>query len=67
LTLLLAMKFTDFKQKDVENKLVEVQEKVALVEQTMEQRETELPKKLMATMVPLAKAVKALNQQVGIQ
>ncbi len=67
LTLLIAMKFTDYRQKDIETKLGVMQEQVALVEKTMEQRETELPKKLVATMVPLAKAVKVLNQQVGIQ
>jgi len=67
LTLLIAMKFTDYKQKDIEAKLGVMQDQVALVEKTMEQRETELPKKLVATMVPLAKAVKVLNQQVGIQ
>jgi len=67
LTLLIAMKFTDYRQKDIEAKLGVMKEQVALVEKTMEQRETELPKKLVATMVPLAKAVKVLNQQVGIQ
>lgn len=67
LTLLVAMKFTDYRQKDIEAKLGVMQEQVTLVEKTMEQRETELPKKLVATMVPLAKAVKLLNQQVGIQ
>jgi len=67
LTLLIAMKFTDYRQKDIEAKLGVMQEQVTLVEKTMEQRETELPKKLVATMVPLAKAVKVLNQQVGIQ
>ena len=67
LTLLIAMKFTDYRQKDIENKLGAIQEKVSLVEKIMDQRETELRKKLVATMVPLAKAVKALNQQVGIQ
>jgi hypothetical protein len=67
LTLLIAMKFTDYRQKDIEAKLGVMQEQVTLVEKTMEQRETELPKKLVATMVPLAKAVKLLNQQVGIQ
>ena len=67
LTLLLAMKFTDYKQKNIESKVTAVQEQMALVEKTMDQRETEPPKKLVATMVPLAKAVKVLNQQVGIQ
>tara|TARA_B100001094_G_scaffold126660_1_gene122750 strand:+ start:2102 stop:2329 length:228 start_codon:yes stop_codon:yes gene_type:complete len=67
LTLLIAMKFTDYRQKNIENKLGAMQEKIVLVEKTMDQREIELPKKLVATMVPLAKAVKLLNQQVGIQ
>ena len=67
LTLLIAMKFTDYKQKEVESKLGVIQEKVTLVEKTMDQREAELPKKLVATMVPLAKEVKKLKQEVGIQ
>ena len=67
LTLLIAMKFTDYKQKDVESKLSVIQKKVTLVEKTMDQREDELPKKLVATMVPLAKEVKKLKQEVGIQ
>ena len=67
LTLLLAMKFTDYKQKNIESKVTAVQEQMALVEKKMDQRGTELPKRLVATMVPLAKAVKVLNQQVGIQ
>ena len=67
LTLLIAMKFTDYKQKDVESKLSVIQEKVTLVEKRMYQREAELPKKLVATMVPLAKEVKKLKQEVGIQ
>ena len=40
---------------------------MTLVEKTMDQREAELPKKLVATMVPLAKEVKKLKQEVGIQ
>jgi hypothetical protein len=32
----------------------------------LEERETELPKKLVATMVPLAKEVKKLKEEVGI-
>ena len=67
LTLLIAMKFTDLKNRNIGNKLSDMQEKIVLVEKTMDQREAELPKKLVATMVPLAKAIKVLNQQVGIQ
>ena len=66
LTLLLAFKFTDMKQKEIQSKLNATQEKIELVEKVLEQRETELPKKLVATMVPLAKEVKKLKQEVGI-
>ena len=67
LTLLIAMKFTDYKQKDVESKLSVIQEKVTLVEKTMDQREAELTKKLVATMEKKEKEVKKLKQEVGIQ
>ncbi len=66
-TLLLAFKFTDMKQKEIKSKLSDTQEKIELVEKLLEQREADLPKKLVATMVPLAKEIKKLKQEVGIQ
>jgi len=59
LALLLGMKFTDLKCKQKDAKITELEEKLSLVE-------TETPKKLMATLMPVAKAVQKLNQQVGL-
>ena len=66
ITLLVAIKFTDVKVKKLEKHLATAQEQVELVKKDLEVHEAELPKKVMATVVPLAKAVKTLNQQVGI-
>ena len=59
LALLLGMKFTDYKTKEKETQITELQTKIELLE-------NELPKKMMATLVPVAKAVQKLNQQVGL-
>ena len=55
----LGMKFTDYKTKNKDAKIAELESKVALIE-------TETPKKLMATLMPVAKAVQKLNQEVGL-
>jgi len=59
LALLLGMKFTDLKSKEKNAKIVELETKIALIE-------TETPKKMMATLIPVAKAVQKLNQEVGL-
>ena len=59
LALLLGMKFTDYKTKEKESKITQLEEKITLLE-------TETPKKLMATLMPVAKAVQKLNQEVGL-
>ena len=59
LALLLGMKFTDFKTKEKDAKIVELEAKIELIE-------TETPKKLMATMIPVAKAVQKINQEIGL-
>lgn len=66
ITLLLAMKFTDWKSKQLEERVTSAQQQVELVKKDIEVRDAELPKKVMATVVPLAQAVKTLNQQVGL-
>ena len=66
LSLLLAMKFGAIKDKKREEELVSLREKVELLEKVTNERETELPKKVMATILPVAKAVQKLNQQVGL-
>jgi len=59
LSLLIALKFGDMKNKEQEAKIVALQAQIELLE-------NELPKKVMATMLPVAKAVQKLNQQVGL-
>ncbi len=59
LALLLGMKFTDYKSKEKDTKITELETKLSLIE-------TETPKKMMATLIPVAKAVQKLNQQVGL-
>ncbi len=59
LALLLGMKFTDIKSKEKDAKITELESKIAVME-------TETPKKLMATLMPVAKAVQKLNQEVGL-
>jgi len=59
LSLLIALKFGDIKNKEQEAKIAALQAQIELLE-------NELPKKVMATMLPVAKAVQKLNQQVGL-
>ena len=59
LSLLIALKFGDMKDKEREKEIATLQAKVELLE-------GELPKKVMATMLPVAKAVQKLNAQVGL-
>jgi len=66
LSLLLGMKFTTFKNKEQEKVVASLQAKIEVLEKRSQQLEEELPKKVMATMLPVAKAVQKLNQQVGL-
>ena len=66
LALLVGMKFSVYKNQENEKQIVELKEKVVLLEKSASALESELPKKVMATMLPVAKAVQKLNQQVGL-
>jgi len=66
LSLLIALKFGDMKDKEREQQIIALQEKVELLENSRIELETELPKRVMATVLPVAKAVQKLNQQVGL-
>jgi len=66
LSLLIALKFGDMKDKERDQQITALQEKVELLEKSTSTLESELPKKVMATMLPVAKAVQKLNQQVGL-
>tara|TARA_R110002050_G_scaffold136933_1_gene260267 strand:+ start:138 stop:401 length:264 start_codon:yes stop_codon:yes gene_type:complete len=66
LALLLGMKFTDYKSKALEERVKRLEETVALVTTSATTMETEMPKKMLATIIPIAQAVKKLNEQVGL-
>lgn len=66
LSLLIALKVGDMNDKKRESEINALQEKVVLLEKSASALENELPKKVMATMLPVAKAVQKLNQQVGL-
>ncbi len=66
IALLLGMKFTDFKSKEQEKKIASLEESVTLVTTSATTMEAEMPKKMLATIVPIAQAVKKLNQEVGL-
>jgi prefoldin subunit 5 len=66
LALLVSMKFSDYKIKESEKTLNALQTKIELIEKNNEALQNELPKKVMATVLPVAQAVQKLNQQVGL-
>ncbi len=64
--LLVSMKFMDYKSKEADKQLSELNAKIELIEKTNQQLEQELPKKVMATVLPVAKAVQKINQEIGL-
>ena len=66
LSLLIALKVGDINHKEREKEINALQQRVELLEKSASTLENELPKKMMATMLPVAKAVQKLNQQVGL-
>ena len=59
LALLVALKFGDMKDKEREAEIVALRQEVELIQ-------ADLPKKVMTTMMPVAKAVNKINQQLGL-
>ena len=59
LALLVALKFGDMKDKEREKEINALQERIELMQ-------AELPKQVLTTMVPVAKAVNKINQQLGL-
>ena len=64
--LLVAMKFNVYKSKKSDERIQILESKVELLENRAQAVESEMPKKILATISPVARAVKALNEQVGI-
>ena len=70
IALLIGLKFTDIRVKNAVKEHVRIdnlEERVIRVEDRADKIETVMPQKIVATMMPVAKAVQKLNQQVGIQ
>lgn len=66
MALLLAMKFTDFRAKKAEDEIKTLDERIEYVEEEIESKDKELPTKLTGMLMPMTKAIKRLNDQVGI-
>ena len=66
LALLLGMKFSDYKSKETQKTIATLTEKIEKIEKHNQEVENELPKKVMATVLPIGKAVNKLNEQVGL-
>ena len=70
LALLISMKFTTYKCKECCKERVDadnlLEARIELVEARQTTTDNEMPKKIMATISPVAQAVQKLNQQVGI-
>jgi len=62
LAVLVTLKLTDLNLKKQQKTIAEIQEKITLLEVA----EQETPKKMMATLIPVAKAVNKINQQLGL-
>lgn len=67
LSLLISMKFTDFKSKEAEERLKALESKVELVTTAVQTSEQEAPKKTLMIVAPVAKAVKELQTAIGVQ
>jgi len=66
LAVLVTLKFADFNIKKQTKVISSLEEKVLVLEQEVKQAESEVPKKMMATLLPVAKAVNKINQQLGL-
>ena len=66
LALLVGMKFSVYKAKKAEETIASLEAKVETMVTRLDEADVEMPKRLMATVAPVALAVKKLNEQVGI-
>ena len=73
LALLISLKFTSMQKDEQRLKMQDLDERIELIEGTLlqsqaknDKREEELSRRVMETVLPVAKAVNRLNQTVGI-
>ena len=62
LAVLVSLKLTDLNLKKQSKTIAELREEIELLKVA----EQETPKKMMATLIPVAKAVNKINQQLGL-
>tara|TARA_Y100000389_G_scaffold97240_1_gene94007 strand:+ start:342 stop:572 length:231 start_codon:yes stop_codon:yes gene_type:complete len=67
LSLLISMKFTDYKSKETEERIKSLEANVELVTTAVQTSEQEAPKKALMIVAPVAKAVKELQTAIGVQ
>ena len=67
LALLVGMKFSVWKTKELQQKITTLEERVIAMDTEFTSQQNDIPKKLTGAMQPLAKAIVRLNEQVGIQ
>ena len=67
LALLVSAKIISMKTTKQNDRIQALEEKIAMVKKTQEYTEQELPKKMLVAMMPITKAIKKLNDQVGVQ
>jgi hypothetical protein len=66
IALLISLKFTDKCYKDHQAEYEALVAKVELLEKRNQEVDKEMLKKIMTTVMPIAKAVNKLNQEVGL-
>ena len=67
LALLVAVKFGDWQAKKKDAEIAVLQTRVEQLETKADATDQEMAKKVMATVLPIAKAVQKLNTEVGIR
>ena len=67
LSLLISMKFTDYKTKETEERIKALEANVELVTTAVQTSEAEAPKKTLMIVAPVAKSVKELQTAIGVQ
>ena len=63
IAVLLSLGFTQWKTKQHNAVIADIEQRLEIVQKS----EEEMPKKVMATVMPIAKAVQRLNVEVGIK
>ena len=67
LALLVSAKIISMKTTEQNDRINALEEKIEIVKKVQYQTEQELPKKMLVAMLPITKAIKKLNDQVGVE